>query len=146
MFQEDHRIFIDFEPMTGSPLSARKRLQFNMFVFPIEKFKLMKTFPRALLPLFWVEEGIELGDDIINQLKSAFLMITVVRCIKWIMLLLGLGFGGAAGFLEYKRRQSEQKLQVTPVHREGSGDVKKWPAVSISTLQSAVVPPSVDRH
>ncbi|XP_023289833.1 sensory neuron membrane protein 1 isoform X2 [Orussus abietinus] len=76
--QEDHQIFLDFEPMTGTPVSARKRLQFNMFIQPVQKFKLMKTFPEAILPLFWVEEGLALNDDFVGKLKAAFKMIKIV--------------------------------------------------------------------
>ncbi|XP_020708289.1 sensory neuron membrane protein 1 isoform X2 [Athalia rosae] len=151
--KEDHEISIDFEPMTGTPLIARKRLQFNMFIMPIEKFKLMKNFPNALLPLFWVEEGVELGDDIIKKLKGAFKLITIVTCVKWTMVFLGLGLGSAAGFLEYKRRQLTDKLEVTPIPAGGTirttisagknGDEKKWPP-NISTLQAAAVPATLD--
>lgn len=65
--------------MLGTPLSGRKRLQFNMFIYAIPKFKLMKQFPSALLPLFWVEEGVVIGDDFIKQIKTAFKMITIVK-------------------------------------------------------------------
>lgn len=78
IFQEDHQIFIDFEPMLGAPLSARKRLQFNIFIMPVEKFKLMKTFPNALLPLFWVEEGLLLDDEYLKPIKMVFTMLKIV--------------------------------------------------------------------
>ena len=77
-FQENHEIFVEFEPMTGTPVSARKRLQFNIFLQPIEKFKLMKNFPYALLPLIWVEEGVLLEGDFLKQLKSVFTVLKVV--------------------------------------------------------------------
>lgn len=76
--QEDHQTDIDFEPVTGTPMSARKRLQFNIFIFPVEKAKTMKTFPEALLPLFWVEEGVTLGDEFLDQLRMAFKMVKMV--------------------------------------------------------------------
>lgn len=66
------------EPLTGTPVHAKKRLQFNMFIRPVEKYKIMKTFPEALLPLFWIEEGVILPDDIMSQLKMVFTMLTVV--------------------------------------------------------------------
>lgn len=70
---------MDFEPMTATPISAHKRLQFNMFIHPVPKFKLMKNFPEALLPLFWVEEGILLDDEFVNKVKMVFKMITAVK-------------------------------------------------------------------
>lgn len=76
--QEDHEIDMDFEPMTATPIRAHKRLQFNMFIQPVAKFKLMKTFPEALLPLFWVEEGILLEDEFVNKVKVVFKVMAVV--------------------------------------------------------------------
>ncbi|XP_046745518.1 sensory neuron membrane protein 1-like [Diprion similis] len=149
--QEDHGIRVDFEPFTGSPISSRQRLQLNMFIFPIPKFKLMKNFPYALLPLAWIEENVDLPPDMIKKLKLVFHVLTAVSCFKWLLLLGGLGLGGAAGGLEFKRRQLEKKLEITPVapapgstdSSKNSGDVKKWP-MNISTLQPAAVPPSID--
>lgn len=69
---------MDFEPLTATPLLAQKRLQFNMFLHPVEKFKLMKTFPECLFPLFWVEEGILLDDQFVKKLKMVFMAISVV--------------------------------------------------------------------
>lgn len=69
---------MDFEPLTATPLVAHKRLQFNMFVHPIPKFKLMKNFPELLFPLFWIEEGILLDDTLVNKLKLVFKMISVI--------------------------------------------------------------------
>nr|QHN69207.1 sensory neuron membrane protein 1 [Sirex noctilio] len=148
--QEDHEIFLDFEPMTGTPMSARKRLQFNMFLYPVPKSRLMKTFPSALLPLFWVEEGLLLPDDFINKLKSAFHMISIVGFIKWSMVLLGLSIVGAAGGLYYKRHMTQSKLTVSTVSpksesRKDTGQEKKWP-LNINTIQAATVPSSLDRN
>ena len=65
--------------MTASPFVARKRVQFNIFIQKVEKFKLMKTFPDALLPIFWVEEGIVLPDFLIKQIKQAHTAVKVVK-------------------------------------------------------------------
>lgn len=65
--------------MTATPLRAHKRLQFNMFIHAVPKFKLMKNFPDALLPLFWVEEGILLPDEFVNKVKVVFKVMAVVK-------------------------------------------------------------------
>lgn len=70
---------MDFEPMTATPIRAHKRLQFNMFIHSVPKFKLMKNFPEALLPLFWVEEGILLDDAFVSKVKTVFKAMTAVR-------------------------------------------------------------------
>ncbi|XP_025831744.1 sensory neuron membrane protein 1 isoform X2 [Agrilus planipennis] len=54
--EEEHGIYMYFEPMTGTPLGARKRLQFSMPLEPIPKISFMKNLPTTILPVFWVEE------------------------------------------------------------------------------------------
>nr|AWS20447.1 sensory neuron membrane protein 1 [Aphidius gifuensis] len=142
--KDEHGIFLEFEPMTGSPLSARKRLQFNMFIHPVEKFKLLKTAPTALLPLFWVEEGILLGDDIIGQLKTLFKVMSIMTILKWTMTLLGIGLIGGAGGLYYKDSQASQKLEITKISPNSlTNGNKNWP-LDVNGLQSNTVPPALD--
>ncbi|XP_034946984.1 sensory neuron membrane protein 1-like [Chelonus insularis] len=145
--EEKHQIFLDFEPITATPLAAGKRLQFNMMIFPIEKFKLMKTFPTALLPLFWVEEGLVLGDEYVKQLKGVFKVFTIIKIMKYLFLTLGVGLCGAAGGLYYKFQQSAQKLDITKITPKAApntnGQEKKWPT-SVSTIQTPTAPPTVD--
>ncbi|KAK0097725.1 hypothetical protein PV326_014253 [Microctonus aethiopoides] len=147
LHQKEHELFLEFEPMTGTPMSARQRLQFNIFIHPVEKFKLMKTFPTALLPLFWIEEGILLGDDILGQLKAVFKIMSIVGYMKWTMVVLGLGLGGAAGGLFYKAQQGSQKLNITKIMpktiKNTNDGEKTWP-VNVSTIQGAAVPPNLD--
>ncbi|XP_015114625.1 sensory neuron membrane protein 1 isoform X1 [Diachasma alloeum] len=144
--QEEHQIFINFEPMTATPVEARKRLQFNMFIFPIEKFKLMKTFPEALLPLFWVEEGLLLGDEFVKQLKVVFTMIKVVGVMKYLMMFGGIGLAGTSGFLKYRDMQASQKLSITKISPKATANAtapdsgeKRWP-LNINTVQAQSVP------
>ncbi|KAL2716851.1 sensory neuron membrane protein 1-like [Vespula squamosa] len=149
--QELHDISMDFEPMTATPLSAHKRLQFNIQVQPIEKFKLMKKFPEVLFPLFWVEEGILLDDQFVKKVKVVFTAISVVGFIKWLMVLGGMGLGGTAAGMHYKRKQTENKLDITKVtpqsdSRKDSSNEKKLQTLNISTIQAAAVPPSLDRY
>ncbi|XP_018396924.1 PREDICTED: sensory neuron membrane protein 1-like [Cyphomyrmex costatus] len=148
--QEEHEIDMDFEPMTATPIRAHKRLQFNMFIQPIPKFKLMKNFPEALLPLFWVEEGITLDDEFVNKVKMVFKVLAVVSFLKWLLILGGIGLGGGTGYLYYKNRDSG-KLDITKVTPKTSGDdnkkEKSWPpGMNISTIQAASVPSSLDRN
>ena len=67
------------EPTTGTPVMAFKRLQFNIPIKAVEKFKLMKKFPEAMLPLFWVEEEVVLPDYLIKQVKQGLLAIKIVK-------------------------------------------------------------------
>ncbi|XP_076639657.1 sensory neuron membrane protein 1 [Colletes latitarsis] len=148
--EEEHDISMDFEPMTATPLSAHKRLQFNMFLHSVEKFKLMKKFPECLFPLFWVEEGILLGDEFVKKLKTVFFAIKAVGFLKWLTIVVGAGLSGGAAALHYKNRE-KNKLDITKVTPQSQSakedDQKKWPPqMNISTIQSAAVPPNLDAN
>lgn len=60
--------------MTGSPLSAAKRLQFNLDVKTIPSVELMKNMPNVIFPIFWIEESVEIPKDILNQLKYSIFL------------------------------------------------------------------------
>ncbi|KAJ8687761.1 hypothetical protein QAD02_023555, partial [Eretmocerus hayati] len=66
---ELHTVAIDLDPFVGSPLVAHARAQFNMYIMKVEKFKLMKTFPNALLPLFWIDEETVLPKFLVKEIK-----------------------------------------------------------------------------
>ncbi|XP_066583077.1 sensory neuron membrane protein 1-like isoform X2 [Prorops nasuta] len=148
---EKHAIVMDFEPMTATPINGRKRLQFNMMIGPVDKVKLAKNLPNCLLPLFWVEEGILLGDEYVNKVKIVYKALMAVAIMKWLNVLGGLGMCGASGYLYYKNRGKESKLDITKVSPQNSnrigsgGEEKKWQQMNISTIQAATVPPNLDR-
>ena len=148
--KEKHEIAMDLEPITATPLKAAQRLQFNMFLHPMEKVKLMKRFPECLFPLFWIEEGILLDDEYVKIVKTLFRVMGIVGFMKWFTILVGACATGAAGALYYKN-MDKNKLditKVTPQSQDGQDDEqKKWPpTMNISTIQSATVPPNLDNN
>lgn len=56
--------------MSGTPLSAAKRLQFNLEVVPIPEVPIMQNLQPMLYPLFWVEESAHLDKVYVNMLKN----------------------------------------------------------------------------
>lgn len=56
--------------MTGTPMSAAKRLQFNLEVVPIEGVPFMENARPMMYPLFWVEEGASLNKTFVNMIKN----------------------------------------------------------------------------
>lgn len=56
--------------MTGTPVSAAKRLQFNLEVVPVPEVPIMQNVRPMLYPLFWVEEGANLNATFVRMLKN----------------------------------------------------------------------------
>lgn len=56
--------------MTGTPLSAAKRLQFNLDVVPIPEVEIMKGLREMVFPIFWIEEGAHLSRDFTDPMKN----------------------------------------------------------------------------
>ncbi|XP_066245553.1 sensory neuron membrane protein 1-like [Euwallacea similis] len=54
--REKHLIRVYLEPLTGSPLKAAKRMQFNLDLQQTKKVYLFSNLPAALFPIFWLEE------------------------------------------------------------------------------------------
>lgn len=56
--------------ITGSPLSASKRLQFSIDMVPIPEIDCMKSVPSTLMPMFWMEESVHLNETYTKVLKN----------------------------------------------------------------------------
>nr|AVM18969.1 sensory neuron membrane protein 1 [Holotrichia parallela] len=110
--KDKHELYLLFETTTGSPLAARNRLQFSMPLMPIPKVDVMKNCPNTLLPMFWVEESIDLNKTMTKPIKTMFVTMKTVRIISWIILLGTIGGLIYAAFLYYKR---SREVHITPV-------------------------------
>ncbi|XP_012524477.1 sensory neuron membrane protein 1 [Monomorium pharaonis] len=140
---EKHRMTFNFEPLTGTPIKAYKRIQFNLLVGPLPKLRLMKTFPDAMFPLFWVEDGLELGDVLIKPLKVAYKQILIAKIIMWFMMLSGLGTMMAALAKHFKENQTENGAVPNLLPGKEQNNVPKEKS-TISTIQAEMVPPKID--
>ena len=58
-------------------MRAYVRIQFNMLITKIEQFKLMKNFPDGLLPLFWLDQIIELPDYFVKDIKKTHTILKI---------------------------------------------------------------------
>nr|QLI62111.1 sensory neuron membrane protein 1 [Streltzoviella insularis] len=95
-----HGIQIDFEPITGTPLVARQRIQFNLQLLKNDKLDLFKDLPDTIAPLFWIEEGLALNKTFVNMMKhQLFIPKRVVGVVRWLLLSFGiLGVLGSVVF------------------------------------------------
>ncbi|XP_046666680.1 sensory neuron membrane protein 1-like [Homalodisca vitripennis] len=123
---ELHQIFLIFEPITGTPLSARKRLQFNIHLHAVKKVKIMINLPDALLPIFWVEEGVDLDQKFLDILdKSLFRPLRWVFGGRWVFLTLGLLMIATSFVIRYAMRNN---LMPTYFDHEPAPTRRKTPS------------------
>ncbi|XP_069317749.1 platelet glycoprotein 4-like [Eulemur rufifrons] len=62
--EDDHRTYLDIEPITGFTLQFAKRLQVNMLVMPSRKIEaLMSLKKNYLVPILWFNETGTIGDE-----------------------------------------------------------------------------------
>lgn len=70
--KEKHSVQIDFEILTGSPVSARNRLMFSLEMEPVKAVEVMANVPKVTIPLFWIQEGIDLNETMTKPLRILF--------------------------------------------------------------------------
>ncbi|KAJ6635575.1 Sensory neuron membrane protein 1 [Pseudolycoriella hygida] len=136
--ETEHAVFIDFETITGSPVNAAKRLQFNLDVVPIPEVECMKNLPEVVMPLFWVEESAALNKTYVNILKyQLFLVLKIVKIIQWLSIIIG---GAGTIFSAYMHFKIQNTTAVVPLKKvegktEDSPQTANGGAINIATLQ-----------
>ncbi|XP_077302560.1 sensory neuron membrane protein 2 [Arctopsyche grandis] len=91
-----HRIFLDIEPNTGTPLRGGKRVQFNMFIRKLENVVTTDHLTTLLMPFMWIDEGVELPDEFIDFLNTSLLdILLVLAIVKWVLV----GVGGTVAIV-----------------------------------------------
>ena len=69
---EQHGFWFDIQPITGTTLSAKARIQVNIGVKRDTGFSALKKVNDTIVPLLWFEEGLdELGDDLLDVIGTA---------------------------------------------------------------------------
>ncbi|KAI5946589.1 Platelet glycoprotein 4 [Manis javanica] len=62
--EEEHRTYLDVEPITGFTLQFAKRLQINLLVKPSKKIDALKGLKRNyIVPVIWLNETATIGDE-----------------------------------------------------------------------------------
>ncbi|XP_064073186.1 sensory neuron membrane protein 1-like [Vanessa tameamea] len=115
----EHEIAIDFEPITGTPMVAKQRVQFNIQLLRTDKIELFKELPDVIAPLFWIEEGLALNKTFVNMLKhQLFIPKRIVGVIRW--LLVAFGFLGMSACLVFHFKDNIMRFAVSPDSASGT--------------------------
>ncbi|EHB13406.1 Platelet glycoprotein 4 [Heterocephalus glaber] len=62
--EEEHRTYLDVEPLTGFTLQFAKRLQVNILVKPAKKIETLKGLKKNyIVPILWLNETGTIGDE-----------------------------------------------------------------------------------
>ncbi|EFA05670.1 scavenger receptor class B member 1 isoform X1 [Tribolium castaneum] len=56
---EKHKFYIDVQPVMGTAMSAKARVQINLAVSQVVDIKQVATFPDIIFPIMWFEEGLD---------------------------------------------------------------------------------------
>lgn len=54
--EEKHQFYIDVQPMMGTSLRAKARIQINLAVSQVRDIKQVATFPDIVFPIMWFED------------------------------------------------------------------------------------------
>lgn len=86
-----HETFIEVQHLTGTPLQGGKRVQFNMFLKPINQITLTENLTTSLVPTIWVEEGIALNQEMVNVLKKSLInTLAVLDIVHYTLFIAGI--------------------------------------------------------
>lgn len=93
-----HGTFADLEPNTGNPLRGASRIQLNIILRAIDRLTLTAQLSESVVPILWVDEGIELNDEMIQMLNDElFSVLLILDVVTWV--LIGLGIAAILGCL-----------------------------------------------
>ncbi|XP_008558035.1 scavenger receptor class B member 1 isoform X1 [Microplitis demolitor] len=78
--EEKHQFFIDVQPLMGTTLRARARIQINLAVSQVRDIKQVASFPDIIFPIMWFEDGVDgLPSHVTSLLKMAVEVPPIAR-------------------------------------------------------------------
>ncbi|XP_070066704.1 sensory neuron membrane protein 1 [Drosophila virilis] len=104
-----HASILIFEQFSGTVLSVHNRLQFSLKVAPVKDVPLMSQLRSLAMPLFWIEESLQLDEQVTQLLhKKIFAVLNANNWFRWLSIGLG-SFGCILGALFLHLTRSDAK-------------------------------------
>ncbi|XP_030557984.1 sensory neuron membrane protein 1-like [Drosophila novamexicana] len=104
-----HASILIFEQFSGTVLAVHNRLQFSLKVAPVKDVPLMSQLRPLAMPLFWIEESLQLDEKITQLLhKKIFAVLNANNWFRWLSIGLG-SFGCILGALFLHLTRSDAK-------------------------------------
>ncbi|CAG9558004.1 unnamed protein product [Danaus chrysippus] len=121
-FEEQHRIFVDLEPNTGTVIRGMKRAQFNVFMRPVTGISSTQNLRTTLMPIFWVEEGMQLPEDyvdllttrMLNRLRLVDILIPVLITLCALVAVLGVIILIRVRYVKRNIKNNKSSSSITP--------------------------------
>ncbi|CAJ0965569.1 unnamed protein product [Ranitomeya imitator] len=119
---EEHKTFVDVEPITGFTMHFAKRLQVNIFFNRTSQIDILANLQSEFVfPVVWLNETAMIGDDTANTFKSK--VATPMNALK---------IHGNQG----KDRVTKRSPALSyPMFTLVTGIVGRWRAVCVTALQ-----------
>ncbi|KAK4872731.1 hypothetical protein RN001_014760 [Aquatica leii] len=91
---DNYNTEINFEPNLGYPIVGNIRMQFNMILRPTkfgnQDVELTKNLPKAMFPLFWLDNSFAFTDILVEEINTKLLdMLTLAEIAQWTLIGVG---------------------------------------------------------
>ncbi|XP_062999893.1 scavenger receptor class B member 1 isoform X2 [Elgaria multicarinata webbii] len=88
--EEEHRLFLDLNPLTGVPLNCAIKMQLNLFIKQVPGILQTGTIKPVVLPLLWFSESGQIEGHILDEFYTNLVLIpSLIEYGQYILVALG---------------------------------------------------------
>lgn len=96
-------------------MRAAKRVQLNMFIKKVNQIDVTEKLPTVLMPILWIDEGIELNDELQKMIKNRLIIILLILKIVHYTLVVGGTLVFIVFSIWYLIRRHSSSTKITPI-------------------------------
>ncbi|XP_071950946.1 platelet glycoprotein 4-like [Antedon mediterranea] len=115
--EEEHRVYLDKDPLTGATMIIQVRAQLNFKVEKYDHLKETQYLKETYLPVVWLNESCDLDDEFVKYYKTSVLLPLNFALALFITILVigcGLLFGTLITvYKDYRERKNPKKHKPT---------------------------------